>query len=50
MTFQASRFVDKLLRRITSENAMLPIPLPRFVVIELVVSDLWLFEAAIAGN
>ena len=26
---------------------MLPIPMPRFVVIELVVSDLWPFEAAI---
>ena len=29
---------------------MLPIPMPRFVVIELVVSDLWPFEAAMAGN
>ena len=29
---------------------MLPIPIPRFVVIELVVSDLWPFEVAIAGN
>ena len=29
---------------------MLPIPMPRFVVIELVVSDFWPFEATIAGN
>ena len=29
---------------------MLPIPLPRFVAIELVVSELWPFEVAIAGN
>ena len=29
---------------------MLPIPMPRFVVIELVVSDLRPFEATIAGN
>ena len=36
--------------RITSENATLPIPMPRFVVIELVVSELWPFEAAIVGN
>ena len=33
-----------------SENATLPIPMPHFVVIELVVSDLWQFEAAIMGN
>ena len=42
--FQASRFVDKLL---ASENATFPIPMPHIVVIELVVSELWLFEAAI---
>ena len=41
VTFRASRFVDKLLRRITSENATLPIPMPRFIVIGLVVSDQW---------
>ena len=29
---------------------MLSIPMPHFVAIELVVSDLWPFEAAIAGN
>ena len=29
---------------------MFPFPVPRFVVIELVVSDLWTFEVAIAGN
>ena len=49
-TFRASHFVDELLSRITSENATLPIPMLRFVVIELVVSDLWPFEAAVAGN
>ena len=41
VTFQASRFVDKLLSR---ENATLPIPMPHFVAIELVVSELWPFE------
>ena len=50
VTFRASRFVDKLLSSITSENATFSIPMPRFVVIELVVSDLWPFEAAIAGH
>ena len=29
---------------------MLPIPMPRFVVIELLVSELWPFEVAITGN
>ena len=33
-----------------SENATVPIPMSRFLVIELVVSNLWLFEAAIVGN
>ena len=33
-----------------SENAMLSIPMPRFVAIELVVSDLWPVKAAIMGN
>ena len=28
-SIRASRFVDKLLSRITSENATLPIPVPR---------------------
>ena len=39
-----------LLSRITSENATIPITMPRFVAIELVISDSWPFEAAIAGN
>ena len=46
-TCRASHFVDKLL---TLENAMLLIPMPRFVLIELIVSDLWPFETAIVGN
>ena len=50
VTFRVSRFVVKLLSRITSENATLPIPMPRCVVIEFVVSELWPFEAAIMGN
>ena len=50
VTFRASGFVDKLLSGITLENATLPIPMPNFVVIEPVISDLWPFEAAIAGN
>ena len=33
-----------------SENATLSIPMHHFVVIELVISDLWPFEAAIIGN
>ena len=50
VTFQAIRFIDKLLSRITSENATFPIHMPHFVVIELVISDLWPFEAVILGN
>ena len=42
VTFQASHFVNTFLRRITSENAMLFFPMPRFVVVELV-------EVAIMG-
>ena len=29
---------------------MLPIPKHRFVVLELVISGLWLFDVAITGN
>ena len=47
--FQASRFVNKLLSRITLENAMLLVPMLRVVVIELVITELWPFEAAITG-
>ena len=50
VTFQVSHYVDMLLSRIMSENAMLPIPLLPFVVIELVASELQPFEVAIAGN
>ena len=45
--FLTLHFIDKLLSTIVSENATLPIPMPCFVVIELVVSELWLFEVAI---
>ena len=51
VTFRASRFINKLLSRIMSENATLLFPsLSHFVVIKLVVSDLRPFEEAIAGT
>ena len=41
---EALHFVSKFLSKIMSENATLPIPMPSFVVIQLVVSELWPFD------